>query len=174
LRYVAINELDHFEYHDAHLKAMEWRGKNFLWLMSEINATTENSQNSFTKDMCVEDAGIVFENAIIEDIVFNEYKTYGAGGVLIKSVGAEIAIPAEYDEIIESTLAANCFIMGMKGYEIAEDGRYVARFDIDGSFDGGMGYVMTISFSSSTVSWNKFSGEAWYEHPKWKKREHLK
>lgn len=39
------------------------------------------------------------------------------------------------------------------------------------NIDGGTGnYYLTFTFSNSIVEWDEYSGEAWYEHPKWKKK----
>ena len=163
--YTAINELNHFEYHDAELNNISWLAENLLWELSAINATTENTQNSSCKDMCVGNAEITFEYAHIESIVFTAYQVYDSNNILINSVEARTTIPEEYDEILKESLRSFCYIMSMDEYKGSEEERYIARFNI---YAGIGGYDLTISFSKSTVAWNEFSGEAWYEHPKWK------
>ena len=173
MKYMTVNELQNFNYHDAQLKAMDWRGRDFVWLSDRINASTENSQNSYPTDMCIDSAEIVFKDACIESIVFSGYKTYGAGGALLKSVEAETAAPHEYDNILKKTLAPSNFIYCMeeKSYVKVKDDRFSASFNIGGGDFVGMGYVITISFSEAIVSWDKFSGETWYESAEWK--EHV-
>lgn len=176
MKFIAIDELNHFDYHDAAITAIDWHGGDFVWRLEAVNATTENSQNSYPKHMCISNAEIIFNNARIESIVFNAYKsTYkplGGVEVVTESVSARAAAPEEYDKILNKTANSFNYIYHMEydKYIKAADGRFSTCFDIGGS-DDGMGYVITISFSQAIVSWDEYSGEAWYEHPKWKKQE---
>jgi hypothetical protein len=76
MRYIATNELNHFNFHDAALEKMDFLHRNMTWELSALNATTQNSQNNFDKDMCIENAEIVFEQVQIVKIVFSVYKVY--------------------------------------------------------------------------------------------------
>ena len=165
LKYIAVNELDHFEYHDAELRKIAWKDTNLVWELSAVNVTTENTQNNSCKDMCIESAEIMFESCNIESIIFSACGRYDSNGALIESVEAEIALPEEYDEILRESLSSYCYIFSMNQYEKTESGKYWACFTIDG---GAGHYDITISFLKSIVSWDMFSGEAWYEHPQWK------
>ena len=167
MKHTVVNELNNFDYHDARLKMMQWDGSRFVWAVSAINATTKNSQNSFSKDMCIADATLVFDDARIESIAFGGYKTVDSTGNLIKSVAPRAAKPDEYKEILAKTPNSYSYIYSMGKYETTKDGGYIACFDIDG---GAGSYNLTIVFSKSAVCWDEFSGEAWYEHPKWKKQ----
>ena len=166
MKYTAINELNHFVYHDALLKKMTWRNKNLHWELSAVNATIENSQNNFCKDMCIESAEIIFEQAHVVSIVSNAFQVYDSDNNLVESVEAITAISEEYDTILSKSLENYCFIMSMDGYQISENGNYEACFNIADLVTHG--YYITISFSKSIVSWEEFSGEAWYEESKWK------
>ena len=166
MKYTTINELNHFSFHDATIKAMTWFGKDLKWELYAVNATTDNTQNDFEKDMCIESAEVIFTDALIESIVFGGYKTYGSGGILIEEVEAKTALAEEHDNILRDSLTNYCYILSMDNYKQAEDGRYLADFNID----GGLGMLLaTLTFSGVTLSWEEFGGEAWYEHPKWKK-----
>lgn len=173
MKFTATDELNNFDYHDATIIAMYWHDGNFVWRVDAINATTENSQNSHPKHMCINDAEIIFKDARVESIVFNAYKssyTSSAGvEVITESVDAKVAAPEEFDEIIKKTTDSSNYIFCMyyDKYVKTADGRFFTSFDIGGS-DDGMGYVITVSFSQAAVSWDEFHGEAWYEHPKWK------
>jgi len=146
---------------------MKWAEGSFVWEVSAINATTQNLQNGFSKDMCIADATIIFEDARVESIAFGGYKTYDSTGNLIESVEPRTAEPDEYEEILAKTPDSYSYIYCLGKYEAARDGGYIASFNITYDLDS---YDLTIAFSKSTVCWDEFSGEAWYEHPKWKKQ----
>jgi hypothetical protein len=166
MRYVAVDELHHFNFHDARIKTIDWHGKDFVWQVDGINATTENSQNSCPKHMCIDSAEAVLKDARIESIVFGAYETRNSYGILIDSAEDRLASSYEYDEVLEKTMLHHCDILAVEKFTKAEDGRFSACFKVDG-FMGDMSvYDITMSFSKSIVSWSEFSGEAWYEHPK--------
>jgi len=163
-KFVVINELDSFDYHDAELKNITWQGNDLVWVADSINATTENSQNNFSKHMCVENAEIVFEACVVERIIFSGCKTY-SNGRLIECVEEEVVSPDKYDEIFKEIYTGDeNWIDGMYSYEKNEAGGYSACFGI-------FGYTITLSFLKSIVSWDVFAGEAWYEHPQWKQQK---
>ena len=168
MKHTVVNDLNHFSYHDAEIQEMKWHDNNLVFVVSEINATTTNAQNSHCKDMCIDNANILFENAHIESIVFNAYKTYDSNKNLVKSVEAETATEEEYADILRESLNDYCYILSMSNYKKSTDDRYTICFIIDG---GAGSYDLTISFVRSTISWKDFLGEAWYEHLKWKKQE---
>ena len=165
--YSATNELDCFQFHDAEIKEMTFINRNMIWVVSAINATSKNTQNKNAKDMCVELATMKFDNVVIKSIVFSAYTVHDSKGNLIENVKAITAKPEEYNEILSKSTDSYCFIYGMDSLMQNPDNTYDACFNIDG---GSGNYYFTFSFSSSTVEWDNFSGEAWYEHPKWKKQ----
>ena len=165
MKYTVINELNHFEYHDALLKKNTWNNKHLHWEVSAVNATIENSQNNFCKDMCIGNAEIIFEQAHIESIVSDAYQVYDSDNNLVESVKAVTVASEEYNKILSKLNEDYCFIMNMDGYQISENGNYTVCFSIYGSAIHG--YCITISFSKSIISWDEFSGDAWYEDPKW-------
>lgn len=86
---------------------------------------------------------------------------------MIESVEAKTANPDEYEDILRNTLGNYCYIFSMEELPINEDKKHHVCFNID----GGVGnYDLILSFSKSIVQWNEYSGEAWYEDRKWKKK----
>ncbi len=166
MRYIAIDELNHFSFHDAELQKIDFHDGNMIWQLSAVNATIHNSQNSFDKDMCIEEAEIVFENVQIEKIVFGAYKVYDSNQALIESVEAKTANPNEYNKILRNTMSNYCYIYSMEESPKVEGKTHIVCFNIDG---GAGNYYLTLSFTKSTVQWNEYSGKAWYEDEKWKK-----
>lgn len=104
MKYITINELNHFNFHDAELQKINLNNGNMIWQLSLVNATIQNSQNSFNEDMCIKEAEIVFENFNIEKIVFGAYKVYDSNNVLIKSVESKIEPPEFEIEPIKKSL----------------------------------------------------------------------
>jgi len=161
MKYKSINELDAFSFHDAEINEATLSETEMIWSVSDINATTKNTQNDNSKDMRIENAVMKFENVSIKSLVFSASKTYGPDKKLIKSVEAMPAEPEKYAEILSKT----GFIFGVDEYRQKPDNTYSVRFNIDGTEI----YNLTFSFSKSIIEWDEFSGEAWYEHPRFKK-----
>lgn len=99
MQYIAIDELSHFDFHDAELQKIDFNDGNMKWKLSSVNATKRNSQNSFNEDMCIKEAEIIFESFNINKIVFGAYEVYDSNQILIESVEAITANPNEYDNI---------------------------------------------------------------------------
>ena len=165
MKYTSINELSCFEFHDANIEEIEFRDRNMVWRLSAVNATKENSQNSFDIDMCIDDAEIIFEDYEIVEIIFSAYEIFDSNQVLIESAEARTAMPDEYVHILSETLGNYCYILGMKQIP-NKDLRQKVCFDIDG---GAGNYDLILSFSKSIVQWDEYNGKAWYEDEKWKK-----
>jgi len=171
MKYIAINELSYFEFHDAKITRIEFDNRYMLWEVSAVNATTKCTHNNFEDDMCIDEAVVVFEDACIESIVYCAYVIHDSTGGLIESREAITADPSEYTAILENTCSHYCYIYSME--ELPADGaqQYRACFNIDG---GAGNYYITIVFAKSIVKWNEFSGLAWYESEKWKKLRNQK
>ncbi len=167
MKYRALNELDCFQFHDAEIKEIQLINSKMTWIVSAINAMTTNTQNSNEKDMCIENAVIIFENVSIEKLEFGAYTVHDSNNNLIESVEATVANPEEYMTILTESTDNYCYIYGMDELIKIEDKKYRTCFNIDG---GAGNYYLTFTFSSSKVEWDNYSGEAWYENPKWKKR----
>lgn len=166
MKFIAIDEINHFEFHDAQLQKIDFHDGNMTWQLSSVNATTQNSQNNSDKDLCIDQADIVFENINIVEIVFSAYKVYNSKNVIIESVEARKASPNEYSDILTGSLGNYCYILSMKELPENEDKSHTVCFTIS----GGIGdYFLTLSFSKSIVQWDEYSGEAWYEAEEWKK-----
>lgn len=167
MMYQSTNELDCFKFHDAEVKEIKLTKTDMIWLVSKINAMTTNTQNNNEKDMCVGDATMTFENLTIEKIEYGAYEVYDSKRILIKSVGAKIEKPEEYANVLAESTSSYCYIFGMDEFTKLGDNFYRACFHIN----GGVGSIyITFTFSKAIVTWNEYRGEAWYEHPKWKKQ----
>ena len=164
--YCSTNELGNFQFHDAEINETALTDQSMIWTVTGINATTQNTQNNSEKDMCGAFATMTFENPLIESIVFSAYTVHDANHNLIEDVKAIAANPEEYDAILTEPTAGYRFIYGMDELLPVENERYRVCFHIDG---GAGNFYLTFTFSKSVIQWDEYSGEAWYEHPKWKK-----
>ena len=164
--YCSTNELDKFQFHDSEIKEITLTDENMTWTVAAINAMAKNTQNKNPKDMCITLATMTFENPLLESITFSAYTGHDSNSNLIKDVKAITANPEEYVAILTESTESYCFIYGMDELLQDEDGRYRSCFNIDG---GAGNFYFTFTFSKSIVQWDQYSGEAWYEHPKWKK-----
>ena len=165
--YCATNELDNFQFHDAEIEEIALTDKTMTWTVAAINAMTKNTQNKHPKDMCVALATMTFENPLIESIVFSAYTVHDSSNNLIKDVKAIAANPEEYDAILTESTESYCSIYGMDDLLQVENERYRSCFNING---GAGNFYFTFTFSKSIVQWDEYSGEAWYEDPKGKKK----
>jgi hypothetical protein len=167
MEYIAIDELNHFSFHDAEIQKIDFCFGNMKWQVTAANATIQNTQNSLQKDMCIDEAEIIFEDVQVEKIVFSAYKVFDSNNNLIQSVEEKIADSDEYIDILENTVSGFCYIYSMENLLKLDDKKYSVCFNIDGSVGN---YYLTLLFSKSIVQWNKYRGIAWYEDEKWKKK----
>lgn len=167
MTFIAMNELDCFQFHDAEIEEIKFTDGKMLWTVSCINAMTTNSQNNNPKDMCVKHAVMTFDNVTIEKLKFSAYKVYDSNQNLVKSVEATLAKPDKYGEILSESTSRYCYIYDIEELLKVDDEQYRACFYIG---DGADYYYLTFTFSKSIVAWDEYSGEAWYEHSKWKKK----
>lgn len=168
MKYTAINELNFFDFHDAELQKIDINGDSLIWRLCSLNATTQNSQNSFNEDMCIKEAEVIFEHFNIEEIVFPAYEVYDSDNNLIESVESITANPNEYDDILKKTLDSYCYIYSMEELSKLGNDKNKVCFNIDG---GAGDYYITLSYSKSIIHWNEYEGKAWYENEKWKKQQ---
>lgn len=127
---------------------------------------TTNTQNHNEKDMCTKEATIIFENNSIEELKFGAYSIYNSNHKLIESAEERVEKAEEYANILAKSTTSYCYIYGMDEFFKVENEKYRACFDING---GAGNYYLTFTFSKAIVEWDEYIGEAWYEHPKWKK-----
>lgn len=160
--YTSIDELAHFEYHDAEVVNIEMKDQCMTWTTKSINATTENTQNSYPTDMCIADAEIVFKSIEIKRLIFCESGVVDANNNYIQTTMQREANPAEYASILTESVNGYCWIHGMHMVETPTDGkhRYCADFSIVANDDV---FDILLEFDHVVISWDAFNGKAWYE-----------
>jgi len=158
LKYTATNELSHFQYHDAKIEEINIDEKQMTFVVSALNATTENSQNNFQEDMCIKKAIMIFEDVSIRGITFYGHDVWDTNNVKIDSVPSVNAKPEDFFKILLNPENIPCYIMWMEKLSVIDCKQRIA-FDILSNAEL---YALEISFSKAIVSWDEFCGKAWY------------
>lgn len=160
MKYVAIDELEHFHFHDAEVESFEWNNGDILWHVSALNAKTTNSQNDSPKDLCIDCAEMVLVNARIEKIAEPGY--IRTENKAVQTVEENVKSPDAFDAVLQEMMDSFT-IMHLEPLPADETGRQRTHVEIlcPGSF-----YEVIISFEKSIVRWDAYSGLAYYE--KWR------
>jgi len=167
MKYKAINEISHFSYHDAEITSFTIKEHTMHWIVDDINATTENSQNNLVEDMRILGCIIEFENFQVDEIIFSGYSQFDQNNTLIRSVPARSADVTEFAAILDETMKSQCRITDITVLPKASDGRH--RISI--GLDGPVGYFdLDISYKTFVAQWDEYSGKSWYEEDRWKNR----
>ena len=161
MKFSSINELGDFQFHGAVIADIMLQDSEMVWHISAINTTSQDKQNDYATDMCIENATMIFENIQIESLIFSSYQVYDSTNTLIKDVEAKTISSEEYKEIL-ITPNKNCFtIFAMSAFSKNEDENvYAARFNIDGEKGN---FDLTFSFSKTIVEWKEHFGESGLE-----------
>ena len=166
MKYTSLNELSTFQFHNALFNSIKIIDKTMYWEMSAIDIMTTNSQNNHTKDMTTDLAYIVFDDVVIHSLERTACDTYNSKNELIKSVKNIIIHESEYNKVFDNVNSQYSFTYGMEEFVQINDSQYKTCFNV---YSAGENYHLTIFFSKVIVSWDEYTGDAWYEHPKWKK-----
>ena len=167
MKYKSINEINHFEYHDATIKSFSIKDHSMHWVVDDINATKDNTQNDFPEDMRILGCHIDFEDVQIDEIIFSAWSQFDANGHLVKSEPARSADPSEFTTILKETMKSWCSIQDISVLAETNDGR--DRISI--CLDGQVGiYDLNISYRTFIAQWDEYAGKAWYEEDQWKNR----
>ncbi len=166
MRYISVNELNCFSYHDTLVEGICFIGDKMVWNVSDLNATTENTQNDHPVDMCIQHASMEFEDARICKIIIRYHEPLSPDDKKITGENLYTALPDEYEDIVQRNLLQACYLDCAYDLIQTEDGSYRFSFGINATDY----YEMTISFSKATISWDEYKGVAWYEGSGYKKR----
>ena len=156
--YNSINQLDQFEYHDAHIENIKIDGTTMIWQLQELNIKATAPENCKDIDLCIKEAFITFDNCTIESVITAE------------CIKMEQRIPSRLVSKNEYKTALNsCHtIFNMEECE-KTDSFYRATFDLLAS--GYDDYIITLNFNQASVVWDTYSGPAWYVKRKSRKQK---
>jgi len=166
MKHISIDELLHFDFHDAVIESIAFTDTEMAWVVSAVNALPANTQNHHDVAMCIEKATITFENPNIESMTFAAFAVHHSNGKIESHETVKVK-ESERIEILKKTTESN-HIHGMEGFSATDDNQLQACFNIDSYADGF--YYLDMKFAKVTVAWENYSGKAWYETDEWKKR----
>lgn len=156
--YISRDELGSFQFHDARLKEVRFTPEGIVWTVSDLNATTENSQNSSSTDLCMDTARLVFEKGIVTEMITLASQTFSAEGKLIADHPARNMEPSCFSQVFSAAANRSIYIQSLESL-VEIPGGYAAQFLLDFGPDL---INTTIQFQSVRVEWDGFCGPAWY------------
>jgi len=146
MKYISVNELSSFDFHDAVIASIDLSDKDMSWTVSAVNVAAQNTQNNYDVAMCVDSAKITFEDASVEKIEFSSY-TVHQRDQLIEFHEAKTAKESEYSDILKKTLDGN-YIYSLDDFSATNDDSFRACFNIESYADGN--YCLTIGHTEKS------------------------
>lgn len=157
-KFLSVDELDTFEFHDARFQSIEIGTENMTWELEQVNVTTKNSQNNFDVDM---EAGVLllsFKNWKATRIEYYGSKTYDQKGNLIKAEPGIIASVEDYHKILTAIPVNHGWISRISRYNKDQD---FNKFTID-ILTHSDSLIVDLEYSEVKAEWDVFLSEAWY------------
>lgn len=159
MKYVSINRLQDFEFHDARFLLKSFSDGCLTVSAEGLNIHRQAAQNGGACDMEIETATLTFERFTVESFRLSEATVYDAAGNLIRTDPP--------NPVLHGEQAAVCLFRAL------EEGLWL--YDLEPQM-GNAGYRCDVcaaaastyffavfSFSKVTVSWEQYCGKAWYE-----------
>jgi hypothetical protein len=144
MRYRAVDELEHFRFHDARIVAQEWTDGNLVWTIEALNVTTAFSGCDFETDLEIERVRMTFENAR----VFVDAEISGG----LRRMDADEAKRF----MVERLVAEQPWLS-----YLMQDEQNRAVVEIV-TTEAGELFILTLSYSRAVIEWDAYAGEAWY------------
>lgn len=156
--YISRDELETFQFHDARLKEVRFTPEGIVWTVSDLNATTENSQNSSSTDLCMDTTRLAFEKGVITEMVTVAFQTFSVEDKLIADDPVRTMEPPCFSQVFSARANRSIYIQSLESL-VEIPGGYAAQFLLDFGPDL---INTTIQFQSVRVEWDGFCGPAWY------------
>ena len=158
MQYTSVDELAAFQWHDAHVVALDLSSGVLTTVVEDLNVTRINSQNNYPNDMRVGCARARWRLPRVEEILTSGYSQYKDDGTLLRRMTGARRAASEYDSVLRSLVeeseAGGLYIMGCGPLE-AIAGRQRAWIDFGG-------VEITFSYERFIAEWDHFAGSAWY------------
>ena len=115
MSYKTINELNHFNFKEAHIASLEFSASSFLAYLDQVTILPENSKNHDIREMRTNDLCLKITDATITSFIEEGYKVYDADGNL-KSTYKDTPIPSDkYTETFQQLF--DCMIYSIEKKE---------------------------------------------------------
>ncbi len=159
MKYCSIDELETFAFHNGKLHCAQWDEDDLTLQVGNINATTENSQNAAPTDLCIGQAMIRFSKAELTAIrVFAEAER-PAPNHIIMELSPPLPDQDSYWDFLQRAIGTTGAVILSKEDLQINHGKTAVTFLLEGASDV---FQLTISYDQAQISWDKFSGSAWY------------
>lgn len=153
MKYKSINELFTFDLHDAYIDKMEYVNNQMKWHLTDANIQTNNSQNTYSVDMCTKDFMITFENTVLFDMYFIGCEVSDDKGNIIQVIpNRQIENDKMIDTLIDLIKKEPCVL----GHCKTDNG---VCFTIHRDSDV---LEFEFNFTKCIAEWDKFDKKAWY------------
>lgn len=156
--YKSVNELDIFEFHDAHVKNPRMVNGDFKFEIDYLNIHKHTQQNPGDFDLSINDARMVFRKLRVVTYILNEETTTDLSGNSYISQEYQEYTGEEAKRRFSEELAEDWNLYFC--YDFVKRDCFYCTFDCCGvtSF-----FTITIAFDSAIAEWEDYAGKAWYE-----------
>lgn len=159
-KFISVNELDSFEFHDAVFTCVELTYTDMIWTLDAVNVTTKNSQNNSACDMQADSMKVTFYNSKITHIELWGYETHDCNGNIIDQQPNTVVYQKDFKKyILKIVSEQGCLFAGSK----------IEGESLSYSFDVNLNaeiFTMDISYSKAIAECDNFEGKAWYVNVK--------
>ncbi len=157
-KYISINELETFKFHDAVFKNIIINYEEIVWKLERVNVTKVNTQNNLNTDM---EAGVLFltfKNCIVTKIEHFVSDIYNKAGKVIQKQPNIIAPVKDYVDILSNISVNHGWISSIRS-ESKDDNRYQLCADVLTHTDS---LIIDLEYSEVKAEWDSYINEAWY------------
>lgn len=156
--YKCNNELDNFSYKDCRIHNIYFSEKDMIIEVEALIVLAENSQNTNYTNSYADIAKIILQDASIISGFKEGYKYYDADDKLLSEEPDMDLTDSEIKEIIKKSSGA--YLFGIKKHAAENGFEYAFGLEFADNSDYGSNvsdtYQLNISFSNSSVSWDKY------------------
>lgn len=161
MKYKAINELNHFEFHDANIVSQKRENGCIEWILDNLNVTTLFSQCDFEEDMCIKEARVLFEQVEVEGICLSEYARTAIIQGQTVHYNEMRKKPLEMAEKVLQDTENSYYrrISRMLGNHGQSNGSFRISFEIENIQEY---FSISFRYKSATVEWDEYEDVAQY------------
>lgn len=152
-KYISVNELDTFHFHDAILDRLSFEGNDMVWHVRYLGVVMANTQNRHLTDMTIKEAKVM-----LHDIEFTPFYHPNTG-------------------ILPATTPEELFRLFLDAGQTVFSYFFSAPSDEQGRQCGNVEWMLyessiidflfdfSVRFSRLTVEWDEFDGPAYWVRP---------
>ena len=158
-KYVAKDQLEIFEFHDAELELLRYEKSTGELVVSAkyLNILNNTKQNPSDHHMEIKEATIYFNNFTVLSLETSEQYSYNEKNELISvKEGEKLSENEAWEYFFEKLTCGDCF--SILGLTKSENEIYIMTANtMTDAFD------IRFTFDRVIITWNEYEGWAWYE-----------